>query len=223
MSDDYALLIPRMTALSLCTVSMNRTLYLRQAAKTWVQYPDIKEIVIVDWSSTRPVTHQSLPDDPRIRLYRWDGETEWMAGKAMSAAVRCTTQPYVLKVDSDVKLTAPIPKIPNKGFFRGVGTAQEDGTHLYGCWMALRSEFDKVNGYNERYKGWGHEDSDLYTRLVHATGKKKVWFPKGFLEHVPHDRTIGARGGMFENYKRKVWTPIDTPFDQTRMTEVPRG
>jgi glycosyltransferase involved in cell wall biosynthesis len=31
-----------------------------------------------------------------------------------------------------------------------------------------RADFERVNGYDERYEGWGREDSDLVIRLMHA-------------------------------------------------------
>jgi len=37
------------------------------------------------------------------------------------------------------------------------------------CNLAVwRSDLDKVNGFDESFTGWGHEDSDLVVRLFHA-------------------------------------------------------
>lgn len=37
------------------------------------------------------------------------------------------------------------------------------------CNLAVwRSDFIAINGFDESYEGWGHEDADLVTRLIHA-------------------------------------------------------
>jgi GT2 family glycosyltransferase len=39
-----------------------------------------------------------------------------------------------------------------------------------GVW---RSDLERVNGFDESFTGWGHEDSDLVVRLFHAGVKRK--------------------------------------------------
>ena len=39
----------------------------------------------------------------------------------------------------------------------------------YGCFLVVgRADFGRVNGFDARYEGWGHEDVDLAVRLRHA-------------------------------------------------------
>ncbi|MCE2705933.1 MAG: glycosyltransferase family 2 protein [Proteobacteria bacterium] len=43
-----------------------------------------------------------------------------------------------------------------------------------GCNFALwRSDFMAVNGFDEEFSGWGHEDADLFIRLLHSGVKIK--------------------------------------------------
>ncbi len=45
-----------------------------------------------------------------------------------------------------------------------------------GCNLAMwRQDLFKVNGFDEMYEGWGHEDADLVVRLIRA----KVWRKEG--------------------------------------------
>jgi glycosyltransferase involved in cell wall biosynthesis len=42
------------------------------------------------------------------------------------------------------------------------------------CNLAMwRTDFDKVNGFDEAFQGWGHEDADLAIRLLHAGVQRK--------------------------------------------------
>jgi len=36
-----------------------------------------------------------------------------------------------------------------------------------------RSDFARVNGFDELFQGWGHEDADLAVRLMHAGVRRK--------------------------------------------------
>ena len=42
------------------------------------------------------------------------------------------------------------------------------------CNLAIwKSDFLRVNGFDELFEGWGFEDSDLVIRLIHASVKRK--------------------------------------------------
>lgn len=62
-----------------------------------------------------------------------------------------------------------------------------------GCNVALsKADYIKVNGYDEAFSGWGHEDADFFVRLLHAGLKIKdgrFAIPVYHLWHKLNDRT----------------------------------
>ena len=43
-----------------------------------------------------------------------------------------------------------------------------------GCNLAFwKNDFEKVNGFDERYEGWGREDSDILIRLIRSGVMRK--------------------------------------------------
>lgn len=64
------------------------------------------------------------------------------------------------------------------------------GKHKYyvkGCNMAFwKSDIEKVNGYNESFKGWGKEDSEIAIRLINAGIKKRFLKFGGICYHLYH-------------------------------------
>lgn len=62
-------------------------------------------------------------------------------------------------------------------FFPGQGWRKRQPLRWQGartCNLALwRSDFYKVNGFDEAFQGWGHEDADLAIRLLHAGVRRK--------------------------------------------------
>ena len=64
----------------------------------------------------------------------------------------------------------------------------------YGCFLVVgRADFERVNGFDARYEGWGHEDVDLAVRLRRA-GLRCGWpGPRATVLHLWHtERTHTA-------------------------------
>lgn len=67
---------------------------------------------------------------------------------------------------------------------------------LRGCNIGLwRSDFERVNGFDESFEGWGFEDSDFAVRLINAgVGIKLGSFATGLL-HLWHRETKKPQSG----------------------------
>lgn len=80
------------------------------------------------------------------------------------------------------------------------------GVKLVGMSYALfKSDYLKVNGYDEMYKGWGAEDDDFGNRLSVAGIKGKPFKPKEISLHLwhPFDPTKKKSANEDYYYKRK--------------------
>ncbi|KPQ39983.1 MAG: Glycosyltransferases involved in cell wall biogenesis [Phormidium sp. OSCR] len=156
---------PGIAVISCC---MNRNDNLKQALSNWLQFPNIKEIIIVDWSSEIPVS-QTLAHltDPRLNIIRVEGEQHWILSYAFNLAASLTTEPTLLKLDADVLLHPnffqqhPLP--PNH-YWAGNWQTAKAGC-LSGVLYIHRHDFFAVNGYNEFIRTYGWDDMDLYQRL----------------------------------------------------------
>ena len=89
---------------------------------------------------------------------------------------------------------------------------RETGPKLRGGAAAInRSDYFKVNGYDEKYQGWGNEDDDMGKRLYRAGVIGKNPFYREFplhLYHPPHH----------ENGER-----INNPYYKNRVKEIRAG
>jgi glycosyltransferase involved in cell wall biosynthesis len=67
-------------------------------------------------------------------------------------------------------------------------------TERYGfLFGAFRDDFERVNGFDMRYEGWGEEDIDLAVRL-RRLGLRCGWpGPQGTLLHLWHESRTGTR------------------------------
>lgn len=69
------------------------------------------------------------------------------------------------------------------------------------CNLALfKQDFFHVNGFNEKYVGWGYEDSDLVIRLINSGIKRKSGKYRVPIIHLWHSEN--DRSNKEENYAR---------------------
>lgn len=90
----------------------------------------------------------------------------------------------------DVNRALPLLTLPN-GAFRTRARSRWEGVKTCN-FSAWRADLVHVNGFDERYSGWGLEDSDLVIRLLHAGVRHKsarFAAPVFHLWHREHDRT----------------------------------
>lgn len=81
----------------------------------------------------------------------------------------------------------PIPRKLSPTKWQGAKTCN------LGVW---RKDFDRIDGFDEAYRGWGHEDSDLVVRLIRSGVRRKDGrFATGVIHlwHPPSDRTSEPR------------------------------
>lgn len=85
----------------------------------------------------------------------------------------------------------PLIRISRFSFFRNCRSAQWKGVRTFN--LALwRKDFEEVNGFDERFQGWGHEDANLAIRLIKNGIKRKdgqFALPVLHLWHKENDRS----------------------------------
>jgi glycosyltransferase involved in cell wall biosynthesis len=97
---------------------------------------------------------------------------------------------FAARLAGNVNRALPLGSLPD-GAFRKRNAARWEGVKTCN-FSAWRDDLVRVNGFDERYAGWGLEDSDLVIRLLHAGVKHKsarFAAPVFHLWHRENDRT----------------------------------
>jgi len=82
---------------------------------------------------------------------------------------------------------------------------EKSGRNVRGCNMAFwKSDFIKVNGYDNDLCGWGHEDEELATRFVNNGIMKKSVKLACVQYHIFHKLASRAREDMHDSQLMKV-------------------
>ena len=181
----------RSQGISLITAVKNRSETLSGVIQTWVNKPEISEIIIVDWSSD----HSLIPliekyQDDRILLAIVPGKPRWVLSEAFNLGARLTTKDKILKMDADVSINPDFFSLHTLKpgiFYSGNWTRgrDENERHLNGIVFLYAKDYFRVNGYNEYIQSYGWEDTDLYQRLEEA-GLNRLDLNLETLSHRSH-------------------------------------
>lgn len=72
------------------------------------------------------------------------------------------------------------------------------------CNMGLwRADFERVNGFDTSFRGWGHEDADLVLRMFHAGVRRKNGFFATEVFHLWHEEASRERASANETTVRE--------------------
>tara|TARA_B100000287_G_C20554032_1_gene749673 strand:+ start:245 stop:967 length:723 start_codon:yes stop_codon:yes gene_type:complete len=175
---------------------MNREKNLEKALPSWTDYDEINEIIIVDWSSKKPLKDNSIIQElannsPKIKIARVNNEPYFSLPKSynLAASLISPANKIFLKLDCDFQSISNewIKQLKFKnGELDGYCLRGHEGHEgvepaLSGILLINKKDFPK---YNENLIGWGHDDFNLYARIT--TNRKPFPNIEKYVHHLPH-------------------------------------
>lgn len=156
---------------------MNREQALEKMLPSWTKVNEIKDFIIVDWSSEKPIIENKIIKEqllkyPNIKIIRVEGEKYFYRCLAWNLAFQNTNieNKILLKLDVDYlninhswidSLNLTSDKTLNNYFLTGC-----DNFMRYSFGFLLVNKYNFKQGYNENMEPvWGFEDHDLYSRI----------------------------------------------------------
>lgn len=192
------------------TTCMNRPRMLNVSLISWLNFKEISEIIIVDWSSDINLKWMEQYDK-RIKVIRVDDQQHFNIGKAFNLGFKTATADKILKMDVDYILN------PYFNLFQSEIKLTKD-TFITGNWedevkdnkmgfMVYLNGFiyiHKENFEKCEYAGWdnyGWDDDDLYSCLENNNLTRVKLYDKAdnlYIYHNPHDDNVRR-----ENYEEQ--------------------
>lgn len=83
---------------SIVTVSRDMNQELIKAVDSWLDVEECDEIIILDWSSSTPVSEVIKTRDPRVLIYRIEDEPRWIPSHAYNLAISLTSKTNIYKL-----------------------------------------------------------------------------------------------------------------------------
>lgn len=211
--------------ISLICACKNRTEALKVSLSSWIVKKEIKEIIIVDWSSDESLSFLSKWDE-RIKIVTVPNQKYFNQPQPLNLAASLATQEYLLKLDTDYILN------PYFNFFDNYPIDEnsviqgpiyiDDKTimdspffkYLRGLLFLKKENFEKVGGYNEEMnKFYAWEDDEIISRLKMINLNVKAINYDCSLIHIPH--TDDKRFENFEGdkeYEKEIWNQLSQSY-----------
>lgn len=175
---------------TILTANQNRFQELNASLESWQLLDGVAEILIVDWSSDRPIVEEIDWDrwrkGPKLRVVRVEGEQRWSITRALNHGLGFVETPSILKLDAEVDVNPDLltkNPLEKHVFYTGNWkTAFPWNKHINGSCLGWTTDFEAVGGWDARIEGYGWDDSDLYLRLE-SSGLFRQDFAPGTLRH----------------------------------------
>lgn len=182
---------------SLICSCKNRVEPLKISLASWLNYKEIHEIIIVDWSSDESIDYLTELDS-RINVITVPDQKYFNQPQPLNLAASLSTGDYILKVDGDYILSPYFNffdcyKVDNHSFLCGQNDESEPTSsnpyfkYLRGLLFVTKENYEKIGGYNEVHtKYYAYEDDEIVHRLeLLGLRKQKVCYNHHII-HIPH-------------------------------------
>lgn len=203
-------------SVSIVCAVMNRGDMLKTSLFSWLKYKEVGEIIIVDWSSKQELSWV-LNVDERIKYIRVQDEDYFNISQAYNLGIDHATKKYILKMDVDYVLNPYYNFFERNQIAQGcfyAGNAKKTSwsnpvfSYLNGLNYSRREDILRVEGYNENFQGYGHDDDELCEALQ-SKGLERLDIAYDYsVIHMPHPqnfRTSNYQKNLIDN-RSIVWT-----------------
>ncbi len=214
--------------ISFATVCMNRLHHIRQTLPKNIQdnseYENV-EFLLLDYNSTDGLedwVKKNMKEHIRsgkLSFYRTTEPTYFKRSHSRNMILRMAIGDIVCNVDADNYTGKGFASFLNEEFngdrniFLSGSYSDEfiDYKDAYGRFCGWRDDFLKVGGYDEEMESYGHEDTDLYDRLVRYGRKEKKIKETKFLHSISHSDRERTGNEFFRlNLERFYLAYLDT-------------
>lgn len=203
--------------ISFCTVCMNRLHHLRHTLPKNIEdnisYPNI-EFIVMDYSSTDGLEDwmkkemAAYIDKGILTYYRYTIADYFDRGHSRNMMFKLASGEILCNVDADNYIGENFAVYVNSVF-----TAENDiflipDTKMqyyyirdaFGRLCTRKTDFISIRGYDEKMKGYGFEDNDLYDRLSHLGKRESVIKDIRYLNAIKHENNDRIANEFFTHY-----------------------
>lgn len=198
--------------IAFCITCMNRLNHLQQTLEKNIQdnyLPEEVEFILLDYNSKDGLgqwVYQNMQyhiNSGILVYYKTFVPENYLRSHSRNMAFRLANADILCNLDADNFLGKGFAEYMLQEFSKHNNifyTSNFSFSDIYGRICVKNRDFNSINGYNEKMKGWGYEDNDFQNRLV-SYGLKPMRFHNPefyrFVSHSDEDRISDEL--MFKN------------------------
>jgi hypothetical protein len=171
---------------SLITICKNRLHHLKETLP-WMMKQSATEVIVVDYGCEQGTSAWVNKNYPAARVVEVTDDPKFCAARARNSGASWARGDVLFFVDADMKVKMDLGKwavnnvVPG-AYFRAPHRA---GLTYWGTFMCRKEDFLRMRGFDEAYRTWGGEDSDLFKRFLRS-GMNCLELPISDLESIDH-------------------------------------
>ena len=176
-----------MAPLSVIITCKGRLEHLRRTLPAAVEHLAGAEFILVDYDCPQHAGDWALANLPTVTVVRVKDRPHFSCAKSRNAGAARATAPWLLFMDADDLLTAPLLAEIQSRQASGVFLLPDPRPPiLYGMVAVARADFEAVGRYDEIFEGWGCEDVEFLGRLE-AHGLRPAKFDARSIIGIEHE------------------------------------
>lgn len=193
-----------MKRIAFVTTSKGRLHHIKETVPLMVAQ-GVAEVIVVDYGCPDKTGDWVEANFPSVKVVRVTDDPVFCVARARNLGAEQSTSDWLVFIDGDVK-AAPgwsdwMQRHLSPGrFYRAAPVAGQRDPETWGTVICMRMNFLAIGGYDEAYRGWGGEDTDLYDTF-NSHGIIEDVYPAEFVSAIPHgdEQRVGWSGLQNQN------------------------
>ena len=176
-----------MIDICLITTCMGRLSHLKETLPRMIAQPGCR-VVVVDYSCPDRCGEWVESEYPEAAVVRIEDQLEFNPSRARNAGAQAANTEWLFFLDADIILDRSFSEAVFTDIRKGSFHVSEISlkNKAFNTLICSLEDFERVNGYDEIYRGWGDEDVDLVETLQWAGVTLKT-FPTALITHISHE------------------------------------
>jgi glycosyltransferase involved in cell wall biosynthesis len=192
---------------SIVTTCKNRLIHLQRSLPGFLKQTN-SEVIVVDYGCEEGTAEWVREHYPAAKVVEVTDDPVFCAARARNIGARHASGPLLVFIDADTQLVENLADWIHSPPVERLFFAPHRGRWEYGGFIICRREdFDLVGGFDEAFRGWGHEDTDFIERLEQS-GARAAPMPDTIVRALSHGnelRQVGPGSGGFSSLEHAYY------------------
>jgi hypothetical protein len=183
--------------ITLVTTCKNRLEHLKVSLPKMVIQPNAK-VVVVNYGCQQGTSEWVSSNYPQVKLVEVNDDEGWNVSRARNLGARSAESEWLFFIDADAVLKINIVDwLKNQTDQSSLYLPAPKKTNLFGTCIIKTEVFNRLGGYDEAFRGWGGEDTELYDRVISEKLKIKG-YPSQYIDVIEHGDEMRAFGNQHD-------------------------
>jgi glycosyltransferase involved in cell wall biosynthesis len=179
-----------MHSIAFVTTCKGRLHHLKQTLPSLVAESPA-EIILVDYACPDHAGDWVEAHFPSVKVVRVSDDPGFCLPRARNIGAANSSAPWLCFIDADIQVKRGWLAWLNRHvqepvYYRAAPVNGKRDRETFGTVVCSRNAFNAVGGYDEAFRGWGGEDSDLYLRLAQSANVLSEHYPGEFVSPISH-------------------------------------